>query len=141
VAGAVALAAALAALFLAVGFWIGQDRLDFTREVAMQPTGEAPSAAALIRLGERDERGNWELELDVSGLPALPEGGYYILWLAKDGEYAGTCGTFNVGADGASTVRMNGSYVLDRYDEWVVTAWLPEEPGDDQPWLLHAATT
>ena len=66
------------------------------------------------------------------------EGGYYVLWLDKDGDYAGTCGTFNVGADGTTTVTMNASYRLPDYDAWVVTAWLPNSTNEDAPRLLEA---
>ena len=44
---------------------------------------------------------------------------YYVLWLAKDGEYAGTCGTFDV--SGRTTVDMTASYDLREYDAWVIS--------------------
>ena len=74
----------------------------------------------------------------MSGLEALPDGGYYVLWLSKDGDYAGTCGTFNVAADGTAAVRMSASYRLSDYDEWVVSAWIPGDEELDRPWLLRA---
>jgi hypothetical protein len=55
-----------------------------------------------------------------------------VLWLAKDGKYAGTCGTFNVGA-GTTTVDMTVSYRLSDYDAWVIS-----QPKDGAPWLLSA---
>ena len=66
-------------------------------------------------------------------------GGYYVLWLAeKDGGYGGTCGTFRTG-DGTTTVRMNASYRLSDFDDWVVTAVKPDDPEDvERPWLLRA---
>lgn len=141
-AGALALAAALSALFFGIGFWTGGEDFDARATVAMQATDEAQGASALIRLGPRDEGSrNWEAEVVVSGLPRLPEGGYYVLWLAKDGQYAGTCGTFNVSAEGSTTVRMNASYKLADFDEWVITAWLPNRDNEKAPWLLRAPTT
>jgi hypothetical protein len=137
---ALAFAAVVAAAVFGLGYWAGGERgLDATTRVSMRATEDARGASAVIRLGERDERtGNVTLELDVSGLAKLPEGGYYALWLAKDGRYAGTCGTFNVG-EGRTTVSMNVSYDFRRYDAWVVTAYLPNEPLDaERPWLLHA---
>ena len=117
-----------AAAWAAAGF-------DARLSVALEATENARDAAAVIRVGERDDAtGNWQLELEVSGLPKLPPGGYYALWLAKDGEYAGTCGTFSVG-DGETTVRMNVSYRLHDYDAWVITA---RTRGEDSPWLLTA---
>jgi hypothetical protein len=140
-AGALALAATLSALFFGVGLWAGGggSSLDAVRTVQLRATDHAPDAAGLIRLGTRDAQGNWPFELDVSGLPRLAEGGYYVLWLAKDGEYAGTCGTFTTGG-GSTTLRMSASYELNGYDEWVVTAWIPGADNDHAPWLLRAPT-
>lgn len=137
---ALAFAAVLSALSFAVGFFAaGDEGLEERFRVTMRPTANAAGASALIRVGERDEAsGNFELELEVSGLRKLPPGGYYVLWLAKDGEYAATCGTFNVGA-GETSVYMNVAYDLERYDAWVVTARLPQQrPGARSPWLLRA---
>ena len=139
-AAALAFAAVLSTALFGLGYWAAGERgLDETYRVAMRATEDARGAAAVIRVGERNEEtGNITVELDVSGLPKLPEGGYYALWLAKDGRYAGTCGTFGVG-EGETTVSMNVSYDFDRYDAWVVTAYLPDEPPDaERPWLLHA---
>ena len=140
-AGALALAASLAALFFGIGSWTtGGGGFDARATVPLRATQDAAGASGLIRLGPRDEAtGNWELEVVVSGLPTLPEGGYYVLWLAKNGKYAGTCGTFNVGA-GTTRVRMSASYLLSEYDEWVVTAWLPGRDNSGAPRLLEAAT-
>jgi hypothetical protein len=138
-AAALAFAAVVPAA-LGLGYWAGGERgVDEQYRVAMRATEDARGASALIRVGERDEEtGNVTLELDVSGLPKLPEGGYYALWLAKDGRYAGTCGTFGVGDD-ETTISMNVSYDFDRYDAWVITAYLPNEPVDaERPWLLQA---
>ena len=139
-AAALAFAAVLSTALFGAGYWAGGDRgLGEEYTVAMRATEEARGASAVIRIGERDEAtGNVTLELDVSGLPRLPEGGYYALWLASDGEYAATCGTFSVG-EGETSVSMNVSYDFERYDAWVITAYLPEEPLDaERPWLLHA---
>lgn len=129
---AAAFAAVLAAAFFGVGRWTADDGFDARAVVAMQPTDVAPQAAAVIQLGERDDAtGNWKLRLEVDGLPELGGDGYYVLWLAKDGEYAGTCGTFRV--SGPTTVDMTASYKLGDYDAWVIS-----ESGDDAPWLLQA---
>ena len=139
-AAALAFAAIVSAALFGLGYWAAGERgMDESYRVAMRATEEARGASAVIRVGERDEEtGNVTLELDVSGLPKLREGGYYALWLAKDGRYAGTCGTFGVG-EGETTVSMNVSYDFERYDAWVVTAYLPNEPPDaERPWLLQA---
>jgi hypothetical protein len=136
---AVGIAAALAALSFGVGTWLsGGDDFDARGTVPMEATDNARGASALIRLGPAKGGGNWELELETEGLPKLPEGGYYVLWLSKDGEYAATCGTFAVGS-GKTTVRMNAPYRLRDYDAWVVTAVVPgQDENDDPPWLLKA---
>lgn len=139
-AGALAVAATLAAVFFGIGAWTADGGFDARATVALQPTDDAAGASGELRLGSKDAvSGNWEMEVVVSGLPNLPEGGYYVLWLAKDGRWAGTCGTFNV-ADDKTTVRLTAAYVLSEFDEWVVTAWLPGQDNSQAPWLLKAST-
>jgi Anti-sigma-K factor rskA len=131
VALAVALAAALAAVFFGLGRWTGSDSTHYAAAVHMQPTDRSPNASALIKLGGRDPSGNWKLELDVDGLPQLSGDRYYVLWLAKDGKYAATCGSFKV--QGHTVVNMTASYRLSDYDAWVIS-----EARDNAPWLLTA---
>jgi hypothetical protein len=128
---AVALAAALATVFFGIGRWTGNDSTHYRAAVQMQPTGRSPNASALIKLGEREPSGNWKLELQVDGLPPLSGDRYYVLWLAKDGEYAATCGSFKV--QGHTVVDMNASYRLSDYDAWVIS-----EARANAPWLLTA---
>jgi hypothetical protein len=128
---AIALAATLAALFFGVGRWVGGG-FDARATVQMKPGKTTPDAWAKIELGPRDETtGNWKMRLVVDGLPHLGGADYYVLWLAKDGEYAGACGSFNV--SGRTTVDLTASYDLSEYDDWVIT-----RVGDDSPWLLSA---
>jgi hypothetical protein len=132
IALALAFAALLAAMAFGVGRWTADDALDARATVHLTAGDSAPGATAFIKLGERDEAtGNWKLQLVVSGLPQLGKDGYYVLWLAKNGEYAATCGTFNV--HGRTTVDMTASYRLADYDEWVIS-----EAREDAPWLLSA---
>jgi hypothetical protein len=141
-ASVVGIAAALSAAFFAIGFWTGGESFDTKRVVPLQASANAPGASALIKLGPRDaESGNWNFIVEVAGLDRLPRGGYYTLWLAKDGEYAATCGTFSVRPDGTASVRFSASYLLDDYDRWVITAWLPQRDNEHAPWLLSAPTT
>lgn len=130
---AVVFAAVIAAAAFGFGRWTADDGFEASAVVAMQPTDVAPHAAAVIELGGPDESsGNWGLELEVSGLPRLPAGEYYVLWLVKDNEYAGTCGTFNVG-EGTTRVEMIVSYRLRDYDAWAIS-----KHGEDTPVLLRA---
>lgn len=130
---AVALAAALGALFFGVGRWTGGDDTRYLATIEMTPVPDAaPQASATIEIGERDPKtGNWKLRLVVDGLSELGGDGYYALWLAKDGEYAATCGTFKV--SGRTTVDMTVAYRLADYDTWVLS-----EGREDAPWLLSA---
>jgi Anti-sigma-K factor rskA, C-terminal len=137
---AASLVLALAAASLAAVQWrASRDDFDVRATVSLQETASARGANAVIRLGERDAAGTWELELTVSGLPELPPGNFYVLWLAKDGKYAATCGSFRV-RSGTTTYRWKAAYRLDDYDEWVISARPPGLPRDPrlQPWLLHA---
>lgn len=137
---AAAVAAVLVALSAGLGAWLagGSAAFEAQETIRMEATESAPGASALIRLGEAREDGNWTLELETAGLPELPQGSYYVLWLAKDGEYEGTCGTFRTDDDGTA-VRMNASYRLAEYDEWVVTAVRPDDAAEENPpWLLRA---
>ena len=130
---AVALAATLAAFFFGAGRWLDRG-FDARASFQMTPGKSAPQASGKIELGPRDEStGNWKMRLTVDGLPHLEGSDYYILWLARDGEYAGACGTFNV--NGRTTVDLTASYTLSEYDAWVVT-----RVGQDSPWLLSAET-
>jgi anti-sigma-K factor RskA len=129
---AIALAATVAALFFGVGRWVDSG-FDARGTVQMQAESSAPGATAEIKLGSRDEAGNWKMQLVVDGLPHLGDKGYYVLWLSKDGKYAGTCGTFDV--NGRTTVDMTASYDLSEYDSWVISQAKP-----DSPWLLTANT-
>ena len=103
----------------------------------MSGTFEAPAASAVVRLGEPDEDGNRPIRLEATGLEPLPEGGYYVLWLEKDGEYAGTCGTFAVGA-GDAEAEWTVSYDFTDYDAWVVSARVPGDEPADAPRILEA---
>jgi len=128
---AVAFAASLAAIFFGLGRWADSNSTHYRASIEMRPASSVPNASALIKLGERETSGNWKLELQVDGLPRLPEDRYYVLWLAKDGEYAATCGGFNV--QGRTVVDMTASYRLSDYDAWVIS-----EADPDAPWLLTA---
>jgi hypothetical protein len=95
--------------------------------VSMHGTPAAPNALASIRLQDVDAAGNWPMRLTVTGLPKLPDGGYYELYLTRHSRIAATCGTFNVHG-GRTVVRLNAPYRLSRFDGWVVTRHLPGRP-------------
>lgn len=121
-----ALAAALALAAFGAG-WLASSARDSDGEafpaidfrVAMHGTPAAPNAVASIAVAERDEAGNWPLAMTIRGLPDLPDGVEYELWLTKDGRLAALCGPFRT--DGEDIAYLNAPYRLRRYDGWVVT--------------------
>jgi Anti-sigma-K factor rskA len=131
---AVAFATLIAALAFGIGRWTADDfNVDYA--VEFQPTAEAPGAAAVVDVGERDANsGNVELILEVSGLPPLEPDETYALWLERDGEWAATCGYFSVG-EGETKVRMTVSYNFRDFDAWIISIGAR----DAQPPALLAA--
>lgn len=132
---ALAFAALVAALAFGAGRWSEGESFDEAWNAELVATGDAPGAAAVVRVGERDEEtGNLELLLDVSGLPPLEPDEFYALWLVEDGEWGATCGYFSVG-EGETTVRMTVSYDIREFEAWAVSTGHPNE---HPPPLLRA---
>jgi Anti-sigma-K factor rskA len=124
----VAFAALIAVAAFGLGRWTADDfSADYS--VELRPTADAPGAAAVVEVGERDpDSGNVELVLEVSGLPKNADDEVYALWLEKDGEWAATCGYFSVG-EGETTVRMTVSYQFRDFDAWNISLGArPDEP-------------
>jgi Anti-sigma-K factor rskA len=115
------IAAALLVATFAFGFLAGRaGDPDVVRTVEMAGVGDAQGASASIELFELDDAGNWPMDLHVSGLPRTGHGGWYELWLTKDGRPIASCGRFTVDEDGA-TVRLTVPYPLSDYNGWIVT--------------------
>jgi hypothetical protein len=134
-AAAIVLAAALAAAAFGGGYLVG-DRgegreLGATRAtLQMRGTPEAPDAFASLRIGERDDAGNWQMLLAVRGLYHLGGSGFYELLLTKKGNPVASCGTFNVSGK-RTVVTLNAPYQLKEFDGWVVVRFhQPNEQGD-----------
>ena len=122
------LAAALAAAAFGGGYLLGgraSDESAFApdRVVSMHGTRLAPAALASIRLAAKDESGNWPMQVVVRGLPKLPRGAYYELFLTRKGRPVASCGSFLVHG-GTTRVTLNAPYKLKRFDGWVVTRHL-----------------
>jgi hypothetical protein len=116
-------AAALVAVAFGVGYLVGNNgsTVQTSRVVAMHGVGRLASATGSVRIGEPDEYGNWPLVFSARGLRHLPRGGWYVLYLTKNGKIDAPCGTFN--ADGGeTTVRLSVPYDLQLYNGWVVTS-------------------
>ena len=119
-----ALAAALAAAAFGAGYFVG-DRggegsalpRDFV--LKMRGTQAAPGAVASLVVFEKDDDGNWPMELTVRNLPPLRVEGRYELYLTRRGKIGPSCGTFLVESD-KTIAHLNAPYKLREYDGWVI---------------------
>jgi hypothetical protein len=132
----VAVAAALAAATFGVGLWVGggDSGGELADRIVLNPTSAAPSQAQMvINVLPIDPAGNWAMSAEVTGLPMLPLGGYYEVWMTKAGELAVTCGRFIVDSVGeAHDVWLNAPYKFKEYDRWVVVAVSPQGEQSDR---------
>jgi hypothetical protein len=130
-----------------VGFVLGQattstssgSSIKASQTVQLHGTALAHGALATLQLGHADDAGNWPMVLHVSGLPKLPKGGYYALYLTKGGEPLVSCGTINV--SGATSVRLSAAYVLEQFDKrgWVIVRQTPANNFQPDQIVLRAA--
>jgi hypothetical protein len=112
------LAASLALAIFAVGWLGGEHQQTATVDRTLTLSG-AGGASATLDVYSVDKAGNWPMKMSVKGLPELPQGKTYALWLTKNGKLESPCGTFAVGP-GTTTVRLNAPYHLREYSGWVV---------------------
>ena len=122
------LAAALAAAafgggFLARAVTRGGATKSATVVIPMHGTAAVPNARASIALLTADKAGNWPMRFTVQGLPKLPRGGYYELYVTKNGRITASCGVFNVHG-GRTTVTLNAPYTKG-FNGWIVTRHVP----------------
>jgi hypothetical protein len=130
VGAALALAAAIALVAFFGGYLAGYNRNGFTAQATVPMHALAGgNASADIKVGKRDEQGNWPLRLDVRNLPQLKGGAYYEMFLTR-GSRRWTCGTFAGGGAKTVSVRLTVPYELQRGDGWIVTV---ERPGSRAP--------
>ena len=115
---AIAAVAVAATVLFGVGYAIGNRNSPDkpVQTIAMKGPGGATASIALL---PADEAGNWPMRLEVSGLPALPAGKTYTLWLRQDGKLAESCGAFMV-SSGTTKVPLNAPYRLKNFDDWVI---------------------
>jgi Anti-sigma-K factor rskA len=124
------LAAALATAVV-VGFLLGQATTSSTTSINARETVQlkgttlAGGALATLKLGKPDAAGNWPMVLQVKGLPSLSHGGYYDLYLTRNGRPLVSCGTIN--ARGETVVRLSAAYNLEAFDKngWVIVRKTP----------------
>jgi hypothetical protein len=107
--------------------------------VPMHGTAAAKGALASITLRPVEEGGNWPMKVTVSGLPELPRGSYYELYLTRKGKVVASCGSFRV-HEGVTTIMLNAPYQLRSFTGWVVTRQdrMERRPG---PVLMRTAQT
>lgn len=92
------------------------------RTLRLVGTAQAPHALAALHVDPVDTAGNWPMTISVTGLPKLPKGGYYEVFLTRNGKIDAPCGSFLVkSASGAVSVDLNAPYDLRSGDGWVVT--------------------
>jgi hypothetical protein len=130
--------AVLAVVFVA-GFAVGNsgDGVVGTHTLKLVGTKQASGALASLVIQNADESGNWPMKLSVTGLPRLPEHGYYEVYVTRNGKPWAPCGVFVVaGKPGAVSVDLNAPYQLRKSDSWVVTKQLPGNAGVG-PVVLH----
>ncbi len=120
--------AAVAAAIALIAFIIGEGRgtqsssFQAVAKRAMHGTALAPGAKATIAVGARGRDGNWPMLVDVVNLPPAGDGGYYDLWLSRDGKPIALCGSFNTGARNTETiVRLSAAYSFSGINGWIVT--------------------
>ena len=124
------LAAAAAAIAL-IAFIIGEGRnspstFQPVAKRVMHGTSFAPNAKATIALGSRGRDGNWPMLVDVFDLPPTPSGGYYMLWLSRNGKPVAPCGSFNTATVNKETiVRLSAAYSFNGINGWIVTREVP----------------
>jgi hypothetical protein len=121
-----ALAAAIALVAFIGGFVAGkqgvnQGGIEAVHSLKMHGTPVAENASARIDIGEADTSGNLPLRVVVHGLPRLPSGSYYEMFLTNKGKTVAACGIFGV-AGRTSTVKLSMPRgVIGHYDGWIVT--------------------
>jgi hypothetical protein len=125
------LAAAIVIAAFAVGYLLGARGEESTSgsftAVKTAVLGKSPSRLAVVRIGDLDENGNRPMVVTVDGLDRLSGGDYYTLFMTRNGKPIVTCGTFNVRADGVTTVRLTSAYDLARFDGLMLSKYSAKE--------------
>jgi hypothetical protein len=132
-----------AAACVVVGFFIAQafgtrsSSFNAVTVIQMKGTNQAPHAFASVAVGRRTADGNWPMLVTVTNLPPA-QGGYYDLWLSRQGKPIALCGTFNTRLLGDTSVQMSAAYDLEqiKFDGWIVTRHVSGLPERRTPTVL-----
>jgi anti-sigma-K factor RskA len=101
---------------------------DSSSGVPLTATSLAPEAGGEVRVEEVGE--NFQVELEVWGMPKLREDEYYEMWYYAEEEGGRiSCGTFRVGPEGRTTVTLSAPASAREYPEIEIT----REPDDGYP--------
>ena len=115
-------ASAAAALLVVAVLGVGLLRVitgDPSSGVQLAATALAPDAGGEVRVEEVGE--NFQVELEVWGMPKLEEDEYYEMWYyAEDGGRI-SCGTFRAGPEGRTTVNLTAPASAREYSEIEIT--------------------
>ncbi len=106
---------------------------DPSSDVPLTATALAPEAGGEVRVEEVGE--NFQVELEVWGMPKLKEDEYYEMWYyAEDGGRI-SCGTLRAGPKGHTTVNLTAPVTARDYREIEITRELddgnPEASGEE----------
>ncbi len=112
----VATAAVAVITLLVVGATAVFDEPDLDTVVAINGTDLAPAATGIATL--RPTPSGWYIRLDVSGLPAAPEGSYYEGWVWSEEEGV-SIGTFHLREGAEPVVLWSGVDVAEYPAIWV----------------------
>jgi anti-sigma-K factor RskA len=119
-----------AALLIAAVFGVGLFRTitgDSSVTVPLTATSLAPEAGGEVQAEEVGE--NLRVKLEVWEMPDLADDEYYEMWYyAEDGSRI-SCGTFQVGSQGRTTVNLTAPATARDYPEIEIT----REPDDGDP--------
>ena len=94
--------------------------------VALSPTGLAPGSGGELRVAGSGS--NYDVELEVWGLPEPEEDGHYELWFVG-GDGRMSAGTFRVAPEGRTSVSLSVPSTARSYQNVGIT----REPGDGDP--------
>jgi hypothetical protein len=125
--GVAAVAAAIALVAFIIGEGRGGQSASFSaiHKLAMHGTTLAPRASATVEVGARSGAGNWPMLVDVVNLSPAPQGGYYMLWLSRNGKPVAPCGSFNTSGLNETVVRLSAAYSFSGINGWIVTREAP----------------
>jgi anti-sigma-K factor RskA len=122
------LAAAALLVVAVLGIGLLQDLTDDSSTgVPLTATALAPEAGGEVQVERVGQ--NIRVDLEVWGMPDLKEGEYYEMWYYADDGGRISCGTFRVGPEGRTTVKLSAPATAGNYPEIEVT----REPDDENP--------